>query len=29
MHKLDEAVALADLTALADVYEEVLRRVRA
>jgi succinyl-diaminopimelate desuccinylase len=27
MHKLDEAVALADLTALADVYEEVLRRV--
>ncbi|MCX8475709.1 MAG: succinyl-diaminopimelate desuccinylase [Sphingomonas sp.] len=29
MHKLDEAVALADLTALADVYEEVLRRVHA
>lgn len=29
MHKLDEAVALADLTALADVYEEVLRRVTA
>jgi succinyl-diaminopimelate desuccinylase len=29
MHKLDEAVALADLLALADVYEEVLRRVRA
>jgi succinyl-diaminopimelate desuccinylase len=29
MHKLDEAVALADLRALADVYEEVLRRVRA
>jgi succinyl-diaminopimelate desuccinylase len=29
MHKLDEAVALADLTALADVYEEVLRRVSA
>ncbi len=28
MHKLDEAVALADLAALADVYEEVLRRVR-
>ena len=28
MHKLDEAVALADLTALTDVYEEVLRRVR-
>ncbi|MDT8759772.1 succinyl-diaminopimelate desuccinylase [Sphingomonas psychrotolerans] len=27
MHKLDEAVALADLTALADVYEEVLRRL--
>ncbi|MBO9622389.1 MAG: succinyl-diaminopimelate desuccinylase [Sphingomonas sp.] len=27
MHKLDEAVALADLAALADVYEEVLRRV--
>ncbi|NIJ19259.1 succinyl-diaminopimelate desuccinylase [Sphingomonas naasensis] len=27
MHKLDEAVALADLTALTDVYEEVLRRV--
>jgi succinyl-diaminopimelate desuccinylase len=26
MHKLDEAVALEDLTALADVYEEVLRR---
>ncbi|WP_448663748.1 succinyl-diaminopimelate desuccinylase [Sphingomonas sp. CJ20] len=26
MHKLDEAVALADLTALADVYAEVLRR---
>lgn len=29
MHKLDEAVALADLTALVDVYEEVLRRVSA
>ena len=29
MHKLDEAVALADLAALTDVYEEVLRRVRA
>jgi succinyl-diaminopimelate desuccinylase len=29
MHKLDEAVALADLTALTDVYEEVLRRVSA
>jgi succinyl-diaminopimelate desuccinylase len=29
MHKLDEAVALADLTALAEVYEEVLRRVSA
>jgi succinyl-diaminopimelate desuccinylase len=29
MHKLDEAVAVADLTALADVYEEVLRRVNA
>jgi succinyl-diaminopimelate desuccinylase len=29
MHKLDEAVALADLIALADVYEEVLRRVAA
>lgn len=27
MHKLDEAVAVADLTALTDVYEEVLRRV--
>ncbi|WP_404338183.1 succinyl-diaminopimelate desuccinylase [Sphingomonas sp. MMS12-HWE2-04] len=27
MHKLDEAVALADLAALADVYEEVLRRL--
>lgn len=27
MHKLDEAVAIADLTALADVYEEVLLRV--
>ncbi len=27
MHKLDEAVALEDLAALADVYEEVLRRV--
>ena len=27
MHKLDEAVALADLTALAEVYEEVLRRI--
>jgi len=26
MHKLDEAVALEDLTALADVYEEILRR---
>jgi succinyl-diaminopimelate desuccinylase len=26
MHKLDEAVALADLEALAGVYEEVLRR---
>ncbi len=26
MHKLDEAVALADLSALADVYAEVLRR---
>ncbi|WP_163831625.1 M20/M25/M40 family metallo-hydrolase, partial [Proteus mirabilis] len=26
MHKLDEAVALADLVALTDVYEEVLRR---
>ncbi|WP_066793388.1 succinyl-diaminopimelate desuccinylase [Sphingomonas soli] len=26
MHKLDEAVALADLEALADVYEEVLRQ---
>ena len=26
MHKLDEAVALDDLSALADVYEEVLRR---
>jgi succinyl-diaminopimelate desuccinylase len=29
MHKLDEAVALTDLTALADVYEEILRRVSA
>jgi succinyl-diaminopimelate desuccinylase len=29
MHKLDEAVALADLHALADVYAEVLRRVSA
>ena len=29
MHKLDEAVALADLVALTEVYEEVLRRVRA
>jgi succinyl-diaminopimelate desuccinylase len=29
MHKLDEAVALADLAALADVYEEVLKRVYA
>jgi succinyl-diaminopimelate desuccinylase len=29
MHKLDEAVALADLVALADVYEEVLKRVYA
>jgi succinyl-diaminopimelate desuccinylase len=28
MHKLDEAVALADLAALTDVYEEVLLRVR-
>jgi len=27
MHKLDEAVTLADLAALADVYEEVLRRI--
>jgi succinyl-diaminopimelate desuccinylase len=27
MHKLDEAVALADLEALTEVYEEVLRRV--
>ena len=27
MHKLDEAVALADLEALAEVYEEVLKRV--
>lgn len=27
MHKLDEAVALADLHALSDVYAEVLRRV--
>jgi succinyl-diaminopimelate desuccinylase len=27
MHKLDEAVAVADLEALAGVYEEVLRRV--
>ena len=27
MHKLDEAVALADLVALTDVYEEILRRV--
>jgi len=27
MHKLDEAVALADLAALADIYEEVLKRV--
>ncbi|MHA6720573.1 succinyl-diaminopimelate desuccinylase [Sphingomonas sp. RS6] len=27
MHKLDEAVAIADLEALADVYAEVLRRV--
>ena len=26
MHKLDEAVALADLAALTDVYEEVLKR---
>ncbi|MEP9357574.1 succinyl-diaminopimelate desuccinylase [Sphingomonas sp. KR3-1] len=26
MHKLDEAVALPDLLALADVYEEILRR---
>ncbi len=29
MHKLDEAVAIADLVALADVYEEILRRVDA
>nr|WP_235536847.1 succinyl-diaminopimelate desuccinylase [Sphingomonas sp. Root241] len=29
MHKLDEAVAVADLVALADVYEEILRRVNA
>lgn len=29
MHKLDEAVALADLHALTDVYEEVLRRAAA
>jgi succinyl-diaminopimelate desuccinylase len=29
MHKLDEAVALADLIALSNVYEEVLRRVTA
>ena len=29
MHKLDEAVAVADLVALADVYEEILRRVDA
>jgi succinyl-diaminopimelate desuccinylase len=29
MHKLDEAVALADLAALADVYEEILRRALA
>ncbi|AQR72275.1 succinyl-diaminopimelate desuccinylase [Sphingomonas sp. LM7] len=29
MHKLDEAVALTDLMGLADVYEEVLRRVGA
>lgn len=28
MHKLDEAVALADLAGLTDVYEEVLRRVQ-
>ena len=27
MHKLDEAVAIADLTALAEVYEEILRRL--
>jgi succinyl-diaminopimelate desuccinylase len=27
MHKLDEAVAVADLEALVGVYEEVLRRV--
>ena len=27
MHKLDEAVAIADLEALAGVYEEVLKRV--
>lgn len=27
MHKLDEAVSLADLHALADVYEEILRRL--
>jgi succinyl-diaminopimelate desuccinylase len=26
MHKLDEAVALADLVSLTDVYEEVLKR---
>ena len=29
MHKLDEAVAVADLVALADVYEEILRRLDA
>ncbi len=29
MHKLDEAVAVADLEALADVYAEVLRRAYA
>jgi succinyl-diaminopimelate desuccinylase len=26
MHKLDEAVALTDLVALTDVYEEILKR---
>lgn len=29
MHKLDEAVSIADLLALADVYEEILRRALA
>jgi succinyl-diaminopimelate desuccinylase len=29
MHKLDEAVALEDLTALADIYGEILRRALA